>query len=129
MKFVNQLTDKEILVLIPFYHVYDYEECSSPIPETRLFKMQPTYGGPYQDVVIGDTFEVGTVRYYGVTEAKFMEFMLNRFGEQYAYWYQGNERQKANQEILQYADKRNRACNEKIRRCFAMLSNLKDSHE
>ena len=88
MLFVNRLTHDDILDLVPFYHVYDFEEAESTQPDTRLFKFQPTYGGPYEDVIIGDTYQEGTVRLYGVKEDDFVAFMIKKFGKEYYLWLQ-----------------------------------------
>ena len=94
MKFINRLTHEEILELIPFYHVYDFEECEPTKPDTRRFSIQPTYGGIYEDVVIGDSYDEGTVRFYGVKEDAFLCFMVKKFGEEYYEWYKDHEKVK-----------------------------------
>lgn len=121
MKFVQQLTDKEILKLIPFYQVYDFEECESSNPETRRFRIQPTYDGPAVEVLLADSYEDGNIRLYGVKEEAFIRFMAKKFGVQYALWYETDERQKTSRKILEFADRYNRDCNRKIKLCFGAV--------
>lgn len=91
MKFVNRLSHADVKELVPFYHVYDFEETESPKPDTRLFKMRPTYGGPYEDVIIGDEYEMGTVCFYGVKKEAFIEFMTKKFGDEYTEFLRNNQ--------------------------------------
>ncbi|MBQ9314540.1 MAG: hypothetical protein IJ220_06065 [Clostridia bacterium] len=115
MKFVNQLTHDEILELIPFYHVYDFEECKSMKAETRMFKIQPTYGGPYEDVEIGDSYEMGTIQLYGVKEDDFIKFMLKKFGKRYFQWYERHYSQLIEANIFKYAKEQLKECEEKMK--------------
>ena len=82
------------LIKVLKYNVYDFEECEPTKPDTRRFSIQPTYGGIYEDVVIGDSYDEGTVRFYGVKEDAFLCFMVKKFGEEYYEWYKDHEKVK-----------------------------------
>ena len=123
MKFVNRLSHEDILRLIPFYHVYDFEECQSLQPELRRFKFQPVYGGPYEDVTLGDRYEMGSARLYGVREGAFIEFMLEKFGKEYAEWLQTEELQIARKEVEEYSTSRMEEYSRKVNLCEKLMEN------
>ena len=121
MKFINRLSHEDVLHLIPFYHVYDFEEVHSQQPELRHFKIQPVYGGPYEDVLIGDRYESGTTRFYGVKEEAFIEFMIEKFGKEYAEWFETEELQIAHREVHKYSVCRMEEYSRKINLCEKLL--------
>lgn len=108
--FINRLTHEDIVELIPFYYVYDFEEVESTSDDTRKFMIQPTYDGAHEEVIIGNSYDDGTVRFYGVKEKDFVKFMIKKFGTEYFDWYRTRELDRMEKDIQEYSIKRREKC-------------------
>ena len=88
MKYVNRLTRLDIIQLLQFGFVYDFEECKSSNQETRAFRMKKSINGSILDVIIGDFYEEGNLKLLNVGENHFLGFMIQKFGREYfEEWY------------------------------------------
>ena len=104
--FVHALSHDEILELIPFYHVYSFEECEALQLGTRRFKIRPGYDSSIEEVILGPLYTDGNIRFYGVKESAFYEFMVQRFGITYYQYFCEREREEVKEDIWIYVRKR-----------------------
>ena len=112
--FVHRLTHEDILNLIPFYHVYDFEECEPTRPETRRFLIRPTYDGLHEEIIIGNSYASSTVRFYGVKEKDFIKFMIKKFGQEYFSWFAEWEYKTMEKKIQDFTTKNLQECMDMI---------------
>lgn len=122
MRFLNRLTHEEIMELIPFYQIYDFEELKPLQENTRRFEIQPTYGGPRVEVIMGDAYDTGTAHLYGVKEKDFLTFMLKKFGKEYFEWYSEYIKNKALDDCREYMEKMQDKVSKRINFCKSILS-------
>ena len=101
--FIDQLTHEEILELIPFYHVYYFEECEALQKGTRRFKIRPGYDAALEEVVLGPCYYIGNVRFYGVKENMYYQFMMDRFGRDYYIWLKNRKLDAVREDIERYS--------------------------
>ncbi|MBQ9315152.1 MAG: hypothetical protein IJ220_09240 [Clostridia bacterium] len=88
MKYVNRLTRLDIIQLLQFGFVYDFEECESSNQKTRAFRMKRSINGSILNAIIGDFYEEGNLRLLKVDESHFLGFMIQKFGREYfEEWY------------------------------------------
>ena len=85
-EFVPKLTSRDILDLVPFHCLYEFEERTALEKGTRRFKIKKDYDGPMEELVVGPLFQMGTVQFYGATEESFSSYMKRRFGIEYEEW-------------------------------------------
>ena len=86
-----------------FYHVYHFEECEALQKGTRRFKIRPGYDAALEEVVLGPCYYIGNVRFYGVKENMYYQFMMDRFGRDYYIWLKNRKLDAVREDIERYS--------------------------